>query len=120
MEFFTPCISFGTYLGLLFHIIAFDIKALVVPWHQFLYTLVITSGRRQQSADLHHLRSFYQQGAPSFLEKGKSPTVPGPDSTEGVLRQGSSTRGPRATCGPRASFVRPGKGISQNTMRYEY
>ena len=22
--------------------------------------------------------------------------------------------------GPRASFVRPGKGISQNTMRYEY
>ena len=30
------------------------------------------------------------------------------------LKQGSST------CGPRASFVRPGKGISQNTMRYEY
>ena len=32
----------------------------------------------------------------------------------------SSTRGPRAACGPLASFVRPGKGISQNTMRYEY
>ena len=31
-----------------------------------------------------------------------------------ILSQGSSTRGPRA------SFVRPGKGISQNTMRYEY
>ena len=27
---------------------------------------------------------------------------------------------PRAACGPRARFVRPGKGISQNTMRYEY
>ena len=30
------------------------------------------------------------------------------------LGQGSSTRGPRA------SFVGPGKGSSQNTMRYEY
>ena len=29
------------------------------------------------------------------------------------LHQGSSA------CGPRASFVRPGKSISQNTMRYE-
>ena len=36
------------------------------------------------------------------------------------LLHGSSTRGPRAACGPRASFVRPGKGISQNTMRYEF
>ena len=36
------------------------------------------------------------------------------------LKQGSSTRGPRAACGPPASFERPGKGISQNTMRYEY
>ena len=36
------------------------------------------------------------------------------------LSQGSSTRGPRAACGPPASFVRPGKGISQNTMRYDY
>ena len=35
------------------------------------------------------------------------------------LDQGSSIRGPRAACGPRATFVRPGKGISQNTMRYE-
>ena len=32
------------------------------------------------------------------------------------LQQGSSTRGPRAACRPRASFVLPGKGISQNTM----
>ena len=30
----------------------------------------------------HHLPSVYQQGAPSFLETGKSPTVPGPDCTE--------------------------------------
>ena len=36
------------------------------------------------------------------------------------LKQWSSTRGLRAACGPRASFVCPGKGISQNTMRYEY
>ena len=38
-----------------------------------------------------------------------------------VLAQWSSTRGPRAACGRQASFVRPGKGISQNTsVRYEY
>ena len=36
------------------------------------------------------------------------------------VQQGSSTRGPRAACGPRASFVQPGKGTSQNTKRYEY
>ena len=35
-----------------------------------------------------------------------------------TLPQGSSTL--RAACGPRASLVRPGKGISQNTVRYEY
>ena len=37
-----------------------------------------------------------------------------------ILYQGSSTRGPRAACGPRASYVRPVKSISQNTVRYEY
>ena len=31
-----------------------------------------------------HLRRVYQQGAPSFLETGKSPTVPDPDCTEDV------------------------------------
>ena len=41
-------------------------------------------------------------------------------STFNPLQQESSTRGQRAACGPRASFVRPGKGISQNTMRYKY
>ena len=40
--------------------------------------------------------------------------------SQGRLKPGVSTRGPRAACGPRASFVRPGKGISQNKMRYEY
>ena len=37
-----------------------------------------------------------------------------------ALEQGSSIRFLRAASGPRASFVRPGKGVSQNTMRYEY
>ena len=69
----------------LFHIVAFDIKALI-PWHQFVYTLVIPCGRRQHSSDLYHLRSVYQQGVPSFLETGKSYTVPGPDCPEDVRR----------------------------------
>ena len=30
--------SVGTYLCVLFHIVTFDIKALVIPWHQFVYT----------------------------------------------------------------------------------
>ena len=34
-----------------------------------------------------------------------------------ALSQGSSTRGPRAACGPPASFVWPGKGILLYTMR---
>ena len=40
----TDYISFGTYLCLLF-IVAFDIKALGVPWHQFVYTLFIPRDR---------------------------------------------------------------------------
>ena len=35
------------------------------------------------------------------------------------LEQGSSTRGLQATCGPLASFLRPGKAIPQNKMCYE-
>ena len=35
----------GTYLCLLFHIVAFDIKALVISWHQLVYILVIPCGR---------------------------------------------------------------------------
>ena len=34
----------GTYCCLFFHIVSFDIKALVVPWHQFVYTLFIPCG----------------------------------------------------------------------------
>ena len=33
------------YLCPLFHIVVFDIKALIVPWHQFVYTLFIPCGR---------------------------------------------------------------------------
>ena len=40
----TEYTSFGTYLCLIFHIVAFDIKALV-PWHQFVYALFIACGR---------------------------------------------------------------------------
>ena len=39
------------------------------------------------------------------------------DSPDNGLMHGSSTRGPRAACGPRTSFVRPGKGISQNNLQ---
>ena len=34
----------------------------------------------------HHLQNIYQRGAPSFLEKGKIPTVPGPDCMEDAER----------------------------------
>ena len=78
--------KFCTYLVLLFHIVTFDIKALDVPWHQFVYTLFIPCGRRQHSSGLHHLRNVYQQEAPSILETEKSPTVPGPDCTEDARR----------------------------------
>ena len=39
----TEYASFGTYLCLLFHIVAFDFKAFV-PWHQFMYTLFVPCG----------------------------------------------------------------------------
>ena len=61
------------------HTIAFNIKALVVPWYQFVYTLFIPCGR-QHSSGLHHWRSIYQQG------KGRSLTVPDPDFTEDARR----------------------------------
>ena len=41
----TEYTSFDTYLSLLFYIVVFDIKALVIPWHQFVYTLFIPCGR---------------------------------------------------------------------------
>ena len=83
----TEYTSFGIYICLLFHIVDFDIKALVVPWrHQFVYTLLISCGRRQHSSGLHHLRIIYQQDAPSFLETGKSSKEPGPDCMEDARR----------------------------------
>ena len=82
----TEYTSFSTYLCLLFHIVAFDIKVLVIPWHQFLYTLFIPCVCRQHSSGLHHLQSIYLQGAPSFLERGKSPTVAGLDCKEDARR----------------------------------
>ena len=41
----TEYTSYGTYLCVLFHIVAFDIKAFVVPGHQFVYTLAVPCGR---------------------------------------------------------------------------
>ena len=52
--------SFDTYLCLLFHVIAINIKALVIPWYQFVYTLVTPCGRRQHSTGHNHLRRVYQ------------------------------------------------------------
>ena len=69
--------------------VAFHIKALVVPWHQFVYTLfipygrlVIQPGHDNNPSGPHHLRRVYQQGATSLLETEKGPTVPGSDCTK--------------------------------------
>ena len=81
--------SIGTYLCLFSHKVAFDIKTLVEPWYQFVYTLFIPYSRllfNQHLSGLHHFRSVYQQGAPSFLGTGKIPTVPGPNCTEDARR----------------------------------
>ena len=63
----------------------FNIKTLVVPWH-LVHTLLIPYGclviQPGHDSILHHLRTVYQQCAPSFLETGKSPTMLGPDCTE--------------------------------------
>ena len=70
----TECTRFGTYLGLLFNIVAFDIKALVVSWHQYwcipsLYHVAVWLFNQNLSG-LHHLRSVYQQSA-HFLKQEK-------------------------------------------------
>ena len=77
----TEYTSFGTYICLLSHIVAFDIKTLVVPWHHVVACLF-----NQHPSGLHRLRSIYHQGAPWFLKTGKSPTVPGTDCTEDARR----------------------------------
>ena len=63
------------YLCLLFHIVAFDIKVLLVPWNQFVYTLVIPCEFWQNSSCLHHLWSVYQQGDRSFWKQEESDGV---------------------------------------------
>ena len=51
-----------------------------------MYTLFIPCSRQQHSSGFHHLQGIYQQGAPSFLETGKSLMVPGPNCTEDARR----------------------------------
>ena len=56
-------------------------------------------------------------------DKEEEKELAGPLAKKELPAEGCSRAGvfnPRAACGPRASFMRPGKGISQNTMRYEY
>ena len=64
---------FDTYLCLFFHIVSLTLRylylgtSLCVP---SLYHVAICLFNQHPSG-LHHLRSVYQQGAPSFLETGK-------------------------------------------------
>ena len=37
--------GFMTHLHLLLHTVTLDIEALVVPWHQFIYSLLVPNGR---------------------------------------------------------------------------
>ena len=56
-------------------------------------------------------------------DKEEEKKLAGPLVKKELHAEGCSRTGvfnPRAACGPRVSFVWPGKGISQNTMRYEY
>ena len=41
----TEYAGFITHLHLLFHIVTLDTEALVVPWHQFTYSLLVLDGR---------------------------------------------------------------------------
>ena len=85
-----PYTSFGTHLCLPFHIVVFDTKTLVVPWHQFVYTLFISCGRMVVQPASVRSSSFVKRlpawCAPSLLGIGKYPTVPGPDCTEDARR----------------------------------
>ena len=78
----------GTYLCLLFHIVAFDIKTLVIPWHQFVNSLFIPCGRLVIQTASFRSSSFAERlPAKCFiLETVKSLTVPGPDCTEDARR----------------------------------
>ena len=85
----TEYASFGSYLCLLFHIVAFEIEALVVPWHQFVYTLFIPCGCLVIERASFRSSSFAKRFPPrrSFiLDTGKSPTVPSLDCMEDARR----------------------------------
>ena len=82
----TEYTSFGTYLSLHFHIAALDIKTLVVTWQQFVYTLFIPCGCLVIQLASFWSSPFAKQGAPSFLETGKRPTLPGLDCMEDARR----------------------------------
>ena len=80
--------SSGTYLCLLFHIVAFDIKALVVTWHQFVYTLFTPCGHLVIQPASFRSSSFAKHlpARCSILETGKSQTVPDLDCMEDAQR----------------------------------
>ena len=84
----TEYTSFGTYLCLFFHIAGFDVKALVVPWHQFVYTLFIPCSCLVIQSVSFMSSSFACLPARclSFLETGRSLTMPGPDCMEDAQR----------------------------------
>ena len=70
--------SFGTYLYPLFHIVVFDVQALAIPWHQFVYTLFIPCGHLviQPGHDsilqvFITCEAFYWQGALHFWKREK-------------------------------------------------
>ena len=77
-----------THLHLLLHIVTLDIQALVVPWHQFIYSLLVPDGRlaiqpvHDSVLQVLIMHVVYQQGASSSSRKGESPMVPGPDCME--------------------------------------
>ena len=75
---------------------------------------------RVQTGSGVHSTSYKMSTVTENFPGGKGGRATLPLSSALQSMTGSSTRVPRAACGPRASFVRPGKGISQNTMRYEY
>ena len=71
-----------THLHLPLHIVTLDNEALVVPWRQFIYSLLVPDGRLAIQPVHDHLHVIYQQGAPSSSRRDESPMVPGPDCME--------------------------------------
>ena len=48
----TEYAGFITHIHLLLHIVTLDIEELVVPWHQFIYSLLVPEGRLAQRAQI--------------------------------------------------------------------